>query len=127
MKVRFKYFVLFLILLLIEILIGAFLKGGFIRAYGGDVLIIPLLYALIRTLFPQKTKMTTRYLPAGLLLLGILTECLQALRLADLLGIQNPVLRIIIGSTFDPLDILCYGVGVILICLFQALCAGNPE
>lgn len=115
MKARLKYFFLFFILLLIEILIGAFLKGGFIRAYGGDILVIPLLYALIRIVFPQNTVQTARYLPAGLLFLGIFTECMQAIHLADLLGIQNPIIRIVIGSTFDLLDILCYAVGTILI------------
>lgn len=115
MKARLKYFFLFFILLLIEILIGAFLKGGFIRAYGGDILVIPLLYALIRSVFPQNTVQTARYLPVGLLFLGIFTECMQAIHLADLLGIQNPIIRIVIGSTFDLLDILCYAVGTILI------------
>lgn len=123
MKTRLKYFAFFLILLLMEILIGAFLKGGFIRAYGGDILIIPLLYTLIRTIFPQNTSQTTRYLPVGLLFLGILAECLQAIHLADLLGIQNPIIRIIIGSTFDLLDILCYLMGTILIYLCQFICA----
>lgn len=120
---RLRYVVLFCILLLTEILIGAFLKGGFIRAYGGDILIIPLLYTLMKTIFPYNIRQINRFLPAGLLILGIFTECLQGIHLADLLGIQSPIIRIIIGSTFDLLDILCYAIGTILIYFFQFICA----
>lgn len=121
MKARMQFLLYFFLLLIAEILIGTFLKGGFVRAYGGDILILPLLYCLLRSIFPKDNRWTVRWLPAGLLALGICMEGLQALHIADLLGVQNRVLRIIIGSTADLYDVLCYVLGTALIYLFQWL------
>lgn len=112
---RLRYLLLFGLLLLTEILIGVFLKGGFIRAYGGDILVLPLLYAFLRILFPQSNNFTMRVLPLGLFIFGVLVETLQGAHIADRLHITSPVLRVIIGSTFDFLDIACYFAGMLLI------------
>ena len=118
MKKRLRYFVLFLALLLTEILIGAFLKGGFIRAYGGDILVFPLLYAFFRILFPGKGSFTERILPFLLFLSGVCVELLQGLHIADRLHITSRLIRIIVGSTFDFWDIACYLAGMLLIYAF---------
>ena len=118
MKKRLRYFVLFLALLLTEILIGAFLKGGFIRAYGGDILVLPLLYAFFRILFPGKGSFTERILPFLLFLSGVCVELLQGLHIADRLHITSRLIRIIVGSTFDFWDIACYLAGMLLIYAF---------
>lgn len=115
MKVRLRYLVLFILLLATEILIGVFLKGGFIRAYGGDILILPLLYAFLRILFPQNNNFTKRILPFGLFVFGAFVEVLQGVHIADRLHITSPLVRVIIGSTFDYLDIACYFAGMLLI------------
>lgn len=112
---RLRYLFLFVLLLLTEILIGVFLKGGFIRAYGGDILVLPLLYAFLRILFPKSDNFTVRVLPFGLFIFGVFVEALQGLHIADRLHITSPIIRIIIGSTFDFLDIACYFAGMLLI------------
>lgn len=118
MKKRLRCFILFVALLLTEILIGAFLKGGFIRAYGGDVLVLPLLYAFFRILFPGTGCFTERILPFLLFLLGVCVELLQGLHIADRLHITSRLIRIIVGSTFDVWDIACYFAGMFLIYAF---------
>lgn len=118
MKKRLRCFILFLALLLTEILIGAFLKGGFIRAYGGDVLVLPLLYAFFRILFPGTDCFTEKILPFLLFLLGVCVELLQGLHIADRLHITSRLIRIIVGSTFDVWDIACYFAGMLLIYAF---------
>lgn len=115
---RLRYLLLFILLLLTEIVIGVFLKGGFIRAYGGDILVLPLLYAFLRILFPRSDNFTTRILPLGLFIFGVLVEALQGAHIADRLHITSRVIRIIIGSTFDFLDIACYFAGMLLIYVF---------
>lgn len=115
MKVRLRYLILFIILFLTEIFIGVFLKGGFIRAYGGDILVLPLLYTFLRIFFSMTDNFTKKILPFGLFLFGAFVEGLQGLHIADILHITSPLLRIIIGSTFDFLDIGCYFVGMLLI------------
>lgn len=112
---RLWYLLVFILLLLTEILIGVFLKGGFIRAYGGDILVLPLLYAFLRILYPRSDNFTMRILPLGLFIFGVLVEALQGAHIADRLHITSRVIRIIIGSTFDFLDIACYFVGMLLI------------
>lgn len=115
MKARLRYLILFIILFLTEILIGVFLKGGFIRAYGGDILVLPLLYTFLRIFFSMTDNFTKKKLPFLLFLFGAFVEGLQGLHIADILHITSPLLRIIIGSTFDYLDIGCYFVGMLLI------------
>lgn len=121
MKSRIKYILAFSILLIIEILIAVYLKNGFIRTYGGDILILPLLFSLIRIFWIKNSKGTYLYLPAGLFLFGICVEIIQALNITGILGIRRgSILGIIIGSTGDVKDVLCYAVGVIFIYAYNA-------
>jgi len=107
---------MFVILFIIEIFIGIFMHQGFIRDYGGDMLIIPLLYAFIRIFWVEDSKATRLYLPLVLFLFGVCVELIQAVNLTDILEIRrNSTLGIIIGSTFDWKDILCYLAGTVLI------------
>lgn len=116
MEKHIKYIIMFAVLLIIEILIGRFMHHGFIRDYGGDILIIPLLYAFIRIFWLEDSKTTRLYLPLGLFLFGVCVELLQAVNFIDILEIgRNSTLGIIIGSTCDWKDILCYLAGTVLI------------
>ncbi len=103
----------FVALLVVEIIIGMFF-GGFIRAYVGDMLIIPLIYCFVRIFYTHDNK----FLPLAVGGLGILAEILQYFDICGLLGIdKGSLLGIIIGSTADIKDILCYIAGIILIYL----------
>lgn len=116
MQKHLKYIIMFSILLIIEIFIGKFMNNGFIRDYGGDILIIPLLYSLIRIFWVRNSKAAILYLPLGLFVLGVCVELLQGANLINILKIdRNSIIGIIIGSTFDVNDILCYLVGTVLI------------
>ena len=107
---------MFVILFIIEIFIGIFMHQGFIRDYGGDMLIIPLLYAFIRIFWVEDSKATRLYLPLVLFLFGVCVELLQAVDLTGILEVRrNSLLGIIIGSTCDWKDILCYLTGAVLI------------
>jgi hypothetical protein len=46
-------------------------------------------------------------------------ELAQYIGLADILDIQNKWLRIIIGTTYDPLDLLAYSLGATLILIYE--------
>ena len=118
---RLSYLCTFIILLLIEILIGKF-ATGFVRAYVGDVLVMPAMYYALRIIFP-KDGIFTSYILGGLVYLcGWLAEFLQSLNLCELIGVDsNSLLGILIGSTFDWNDIFSYSVGMILIVCIQIL------
>ena len=97
--------------LAVEILIGRF-GHGFLRAYVGDVLVIPLIYCFVRIFYVRRCI----WLPAAVGGLGILAEVLQYFNLCGLLGIpKGSLLGILLGSSADFGDIVCYAVGVALI------------
>ncbi|MBQ9901248.1 MAG: DUF2809 domain-containing protein [Clostridia bacterium] len=101
----------FILLLAVEIIIGKF-AHGFLRAYGGDVLVIPLIYCLVRMFYVRHAV----WLPAAVGGLGILAEVLQYFNLCGLLGIsKGSLLGILLGSSADFADILCYAAGTLLI------------
>lgn len=105
----------FVLLMVVEIIIGKY-AHGFIRAYIGDVLVIPLIYCFVRIFYVRPAV----WLPAAVGGLGILAEMLQYFNLCGLLGIpKGSLLGILLGSSADFADILCYAVGVLLIYAVQ--------
>lgn len=115
MKINIKYIFVFLILLKIEVLIALFVHDKFIRPYVGDVLVIILLYCFIRS-FLKKVK----FLPYYLFLFGVIVEFAQYFKIVTLLNLQNnKILSIIIGSSFDIKDILCYFAAMIILIIWE--------
>lgn len=110
MKKRTGYILSFLALLLIECLIGAFMRDSFIRPYVGDMLVTVLLCCLVRCFRPEGS----RWLPLWVFAFSAAVEVLQLLALPARLGLENTVLAIALGSTFDWKDILCYLIGCAL-------------
>ena len=97
-------------ILAIEIYIAICVKGGFVRHYAGDVLAVILLYALARAAFsapPLNLALKIFAFAAAL-------ELAQYLGAVQILGIENKILKIMIGGTFDLTDLLCYAAGCVL-------------
>ena len=94
-----------------ELLIGLY-AHGFIRNYIGDVLVVILIYTLFSTVSPEKPK-ASFLLPTCILVFAFAVEFLQLWGLCDRLGIQNRLLRIIIGTGFSVEDLISYAVGII--------------
>ena len=111
MNKRLIYGISSLILLGIEILIGLY-AGGWIRAYFGDVLVVILIYTLIRTISVNKPSKWF-VLPTAILIFSVIVEFLQLWGFCDRFGITNNLLRIIIGTGFSYIDLICYAVGII--------------
>lgn len=113
---RQRYALAFLLLLGIEIFIALFTHDRFVRPYVGDVLVVWVLYAFLRLLFPRGLS----WLPMGVTTFAALVEVGQAFQLADRLGLGGSrFFRVLLGSTFDWADLLCYGVGGGLILLIE--------
>ena len=108
-KRRLPYIIASVVLLSVEIVIGLFVHDTFVRPYIGDVLVTVLLCCLGRIVF-----LYWRFLPLAVLIFSVSVELLQLAELDELLGIQGSVFGIIIGSTFDIADIICYTVGWVL-------------
>lgn len=115
---RRKYILAFLVLLGIEVFIALFVHDRFVRPYLGDVLVVGVIYAFLRSLWPRGLP----WLPVGVTALAALVEAGQAFGLVDRLGLGHiRFFRILLGSTFDWADLLCYCVGGGLILLMESL------
>ena len=110
MKKRLAYLAVFFILLAAEICIGLFVRDSFIRPYVGDMLVTVLLCVLVRILWPEGIRL----LPVWVFLFAAAVEFGQLLGIGKLLGLEDTVLGVIIGATFDFKDIFCYGIGCML-------------
>ena len=110
MKKQLGFLTAFLLLLAMEVFIGLFVRDRFIRPYVGDMLVTVLLCCMSRALLPK-------FSPAlPVFLFSAMVEGLQWLRLTERLGLEGTLWGILLGSTFDWRDILCYGLG----CIFFA-------
>ena len=114
MKKRLIYGSVFLLLLALEICIGAFVRDDFVRPYVGDVLVTVLLCAMVRAVVPEKYP----WLPLGVFLFAAGVELIQ---LIPKPALDGTLLGIAIGSTFDPKDLLCYGIGCALFFLGERI------
>ena len=111
MNKRLVYGISSLLLLGIEILIGLF-AHGWVRSYLGDVLVVILIYTIIRTMSPDKPSKWF-ILPSAILIFSFIVEFLQLWGFCDRFGIENKLLRIIIGTGFSDIDLICYAIGLI--------------
>lgn len=104
------------LLLAAEVCIALFVHDAFVRPYLGDVLVIVLLYCLCRGPLGCKGK----WLVPIVTTLGVVVEILQYFCLADQLGLDaSSPLRLILGSTFDWADLLCYLAGGLILAAWE--------
>ena len=116
MRKRILYILATIILLGIEVFIALFIRDKFIRPYVGDVLVVVVLYTFVRCFVPEKIKL----LPIYIFLFSAGVEVLQYIQIVKILGLQdNPFFATLIGTTFDVKDVVCYGVGCILLGIYE--------
>ncbi len=110
-----KYLGLFLGLFLVETGIALYVHDHFVRPFVGDVLVVILLYAFVRTFLEPARPWV---LALAILIFAYLIEVAQYFSFVSRLGLADiaPV-RIILGSTFDARDLLAYTLGFGLILL----------
>ena len=114
---RVVWSVIGVIILVIEIYIAIFIKGGFIRHYIGDVLATAMLYAFGRAVF----RVAPINLAICVFVISLFIEAAQYLKILEILGVKSSILRIIFDGTFDWTDIICYLAGCILAYMFENL------
>ena len=116
MNKRLGYIIATVALLFVEVLIALFVHDNFVRPYIGDVLVVVVIYTFIRIFIPDKCRL----LPLYVFIFAAFVEILQLFHLVDLLGLgDNRFFRVLIGSVFDFKDIVCYGVGCILLGAYE--------
>ena len=109
MKARLPYIIGFIVLVGIEVCIGVFYFNHFIRSYIGDVIVVWVLYCLFRSFIPR--KFSSYGVALGILAFSFAVEFLQKAHIADVLGVENPFLRTLIGTSFAVEDLWSYAAG----------------
>jgi len=109
-RTRLAFLATAVLILAAEIYIAICVKGGFVRHYAGDVLAVVLLYALARAAF----SVPPLNLPLKIFAFAAALELAQYFGAVQILGIENKILKVMIGGTFDFADLLCYAAGCAL-------------
>jgi len=109
-KLRFHkiYFLIAMLLLVTEVLIAAYLNDAYIRPYGGDFLVVILIYCTLQSFIRLPVKGAC----IGVLLFAYLIEVSQYYHLVNVLGWQHiRWVAIMLGTGFSWIDMLCYTAG----------------
>jgi hypothetical protein len=115
---RLKYGLLALLLFGIEILIALYLHDRIIRPYIGDLLVVILIYCFVKALVNTPVFATA----LGVLLFAYAVETLQYFHVVELLGLGHSKLaRVIIGSSFEWMDMLAYTLGIGLVLSIETI------
>ncbi|WP_293355701.1 MULTISPECIES: DUF2809 domain-containing protein [unclassified Microcoleus] len=107
-----KYFHLALILFSIEIVIAIFFTDKFVRYFLGDLLVVIFLYCFIMSwLRLESTKVAL-----SVLIFSFVIEILQYFNILNALGWENNKIAIIIlGNSFDAMDLVAYTAGIAIV------------
>lgn len=110
------YFIATVLLFLTEVFIGWHMHDAIIRPYGGDFLVVMLIYCFVKSFFNTPVIATAFYT----LLFAYLVEISQYFHLVNLLGLEhNTTASIVMGVGFSFIDLLAYTLGVAFILLIE--------
>jgi hypothetical protein len=110
------YFIITVILFLIEVAIALFIKDQFIRPYLGDVLVVILIYCFVKSL----VKISVHKAALGVLLFAFCIEILQYFNLVEKMKLQhNTVAKTVIGTSFSWEDMLAYIAGILIVIIVE--------
>lgn len=111
-KTRRRLIAAALIVPIIGIGLGArFLGAGLLADLSGGILYAVLIYILAIFVRPAGSRISTAGLALGFC---VAVELLQISSLPATLGAAFPPIRLVLGSTFVPLDLLAYLLGVLV-------------
>ncbi|MEO7211976.1 DUF2809 domain-containing protein [Mucilaginibacter sp.] len=126
MKLKFNkyYFALAVLLFNAEVLIADFVHDSIIRPYGGDFLVVILVYCSIKAFLKSDLWVTA----IGVLILSYVVEITQYYHLIYKLGWENSAIaRNLMGTTFRWEDLLAYTLGMVLVVLIETWLAGLKQ
>ena len=113
-----SYFLLALLLLSIELYIGIYMHDAIIRPFGGDFLVVILLYCLVKSFLNSPVFLTACWI----LVFAYAVEVSQYFHLVRLLGLQHSnIAKILLGTSFSFIDLGMYTLGILLVIIVENL------
>ena len=113
-----SYFLLALSLLGIEAYIGIYMPDTIIRPYGGDFLVVILLYCLVKSFINSRVLLTA----AWVLVFAYTIEISQYFHMVSILGLQRfKLATLLLGTSFSFIDLLTYTLGILLVIIVENL------
>ena len=109
-KKHIIFLIIFIVLFFVEVLIALYVHDNFVRPYVGDMIVTVVVWSFARIIFPDKFRLMSLYV----MIFAILVEVGQYFNYVDLLGITNPVIVTMMGTSFAWADIACYAVGCVV-------------
>ncbi len=107
-----KYFILAVLLFVIEVLIATFFKTGFIRHYLGDFLVVILIYCFVKSFI----KIPALPAAIGVLLFAFFIEMLQYFKFVKWIGLgDNRFANVLLENYFEWADMVAYTLGIVII------------
>ena len=107
-----NYLIAALAIFVVEIWIALYVHDDFVRPWGGDVLVVVLLYCLVRGV----TRLNVVAAALSVLVFSWFIEVLQYFQIVRVLGLEgNAIARTIIGTTFSWSDIVAYTLGIVFV------------
>lgn len=115
-KFNLKYFLIFILIFIIEVCIAIYIKDNFIRPYFGDYLVIFLVYYFaISFINTNKNKIAL-----GVLIFAFVVEIIQYFQILSYFNLEkNRILRVVAGNTFSFEDLLIYTLAFLTIIFFN--------
>ncbi|MCC6282037.1 MAG: DUF2809 domain-containing protein [Saprospiraceae bacterium] len=122
LKFSRPYFFSAVLIFGIEVLIALFAHDRIIRPYIGDLLVVVLIYCFIKSFLDLPVFKAALFV----LLFSYSIEMLQYFNLVTKLGLQDSkIARIVIGTSFEWLDLLAYTVGIGLVVCVEKIRKGG--
>ncbi len=111
MKLRFRWqsFVVFVLLFCVEVFIALFVNDKIVRPYGGDYLVVIMMYYFFKSFIETKVNCLLLFV----LGLAYAVEIAQLFDVVKLLGLEdNRLARVVLGTSFSWGDMIAYTLGV---------------
>ena len=113
-----KYFIFSLLLFGVETGIALYARDRIIRPYGGDFLVVILLYCILRCF----TRASVKKSCLMVLLFSYVIEMLQYFHFADKLGLKHgSIPYILLGNYFTWADIISYTLGIGTVLMIESI------
>lgn len=117
-KFNYRYFLLAIILFIVEVLIALYVHDAVIRPYIGDLLVVILIYCF------AKTFLNTPVIPTAIavLLFAFAIEVAQYFNMVRVLGLQQfKIARVVLGTSFEWIDLLAYTAGAATVIITEKM------